>query len=456
MDKMRGNEMRETIMICLEQLGIGGIETVVVNQTAIFIQKGFRVVILASPGIYTKRLKELGAICISFNFCLENQFNINKIEKICNILQEYQITQIHIHQFPCILSVFPAAIISNIPYLAYLHISSELLEQTYCWYLSTYSIYEKAFPWYFENAYKIIAITQSNADYNAQKFGIEKGKYKVLFNSINLLLYQGDINKNNKSKFLLISRLSKEKEESVKTGIDLFVAYYHSQAKQKSELTILGSGDYQEKIQEYINSNYYEETAAITFFGENNDIASIEKEYDVVLGLGRCILEAVAMKKIAIIVEDKKAVMVEPNTIRELSESNFSQAEKETVAVIEKLTQLSQQQILEMVEKNYHYVKEYLNLEKNIFYLQSEENSYPKKFIFELFKQVIEKTEKVIQLEQVEKQLGKRLQKQGESEILIKQTQEECLQLKKELFAIYSSKRWKYSTKIVKLFKKGK
>ena len=43
---------KQTVLICLERLDIGGVETAVINQTIALIKKGINVVILAKEGIY--------------------------------------------------------------------------------------------------------------------------------------------------------------------------------------------------------------------------------------------------------------------------------------------------------------------------------------------------------------------------------------------------------------------
>ena len=50
--------MKKSILICLEQLGIGGVETAVVNQAIALKEKGNEIFILAKKGIYSQVLKE--------------------------------------------------------------------------------------------------------------------------------------------------------------------------------------------------------------------------------------------------------------------------------------------------------------------------------------------------------------------------------------------------------------
>lgn len=110
-----------TIMLCLNQLGIGGVETAVLNQVIQFIKLGYRVLILASDGIYREKFEQEGAIFIDFTYKIENECSLDKIERITKILEEYNVEQVHIHQFDCINTVFPACMIKKIPYIAYLH-----------------------------------------------------------------------------------------------------------------------------------------------------------------------------------------------------------------------------------------------------------------------------------------------------------------------------------------------
>lgn len=50
---------KQTVLICLERLDIGGVETAVINQTIALIKKGINVVILAKEGIYKQKLLRL-------------------------------------------------------------------------------------------------------------------------------------------------------------------------------------------------------------------------------------------------------------------------------------------------------------------------------------------------------------------------------------------------------------
>ena len=79
----------KTIMLCLNQLGIGGIETAVLSQTSQLIKKGYKVVVVAKNGIYKEQFEKVGATCIDFEFIIQNEVDTTKIQHICDIIKKY-------------------------------------------------------------------------------------------------------------------------------------------------------------------------------------------------------------------------------------------------------------------------------------------------------------------------------------------------------------------------------
>ena len=148
--------MNKNILICLNKLDIGGIETAVVNQVYEMLEKKYNVIVVAKSGVYTEKIKEKGAICIDFCFEIEDGYNLEKSKKIEEIIKKYEIGQVHIHQFDCITSVFPACVNTNTKYISYIHTG---VEGTYDWFEKHYKSYKVIFNMYYNMANKIIAIT---------------------------------------------------------------------------------------------------------------------------------------------------------------------------------------------------------------------------------------------------------------------------------------------------------
>ena len=54
--------MKKRIAICLEQMGIGGIETFTLNQLKALENKGNEVFVIAKKEIYSSKVEELGNV----------------------------------------------------------------------------------------------------------------------------------------------------------------------------------------------------------------------------------------------------------------------------------------------------------------------------------------------------------------------------------------------------------
>ena len=59
---------KDNILIALEKLDIGGIETFVLNQTKALIKKGKKVFLLAKKGRYSKIFESLGAKIYEYEY----------------------------------------------------------------------------------------------------------------------------------------------------------------------------------------------------------------------------------------------------------------------------------------------------------------------------------------------------------------------------------------------------
>ena len=210
----------KTILICLERLDVGGVETSVYNQALVFKEKGYNVIILAKNGIYTEKLKEQGITCIDFEFKLNNEIDINGTKQIIEIIKKYNVGQIHIHQFPCLLNAFIACIITKRPYLAFVH---SRLTEVFDWYISQFPLYKRLFKFYFDNAYKIITLNYGSIELNSKYFDIPKENYAVLKNSIYFKEYITQNQVKQINNFMIISRIAPEKIISIQNGINFFI-----------------------------------------------------------------------------------------------------------------------------------------------------------------------------------------------------------------------------------------
>lgn len=449
----------KTIMLCLNKLDIGGIETAVLNQTINLIKKGYRVIILAADGIYREKFEKEGAIFIEMNYSLKDTNICEKVEKIEKIIEQYQIEQVHIHQFDCINVVFFACILKDIPYVAYLHNN---IKDILGWFEQVNCSYKELLKLYFKYAYKIIAIQEKAKKMNQEKFGFPDDKYLIIKNAINFEKFKVDDNHipEKIEKFLIISRFALEKEKSILNAIKLFKDYYKT--NKEARLTIVGDGELKEKIE-----NEIKDIKDVTnMLGARNDIAEIISQNDIVASLDRCILETIAMKKLAIVSGyDEMKELITSENIEKASNNNFNGDNLKTQQnekIIEELKNIDSNKIKEIVEKNYEYAYENLNSNKNFYIIENPQKRELSVDTIEILKNFMNMAEDVskniLYTEKVYNDCQD-TKKWFEGQLELKDKEIENLKLEKanlkeELNNLYSSKSYKTYEKIKKIFKR--
>ena len=361
-------------LICLEQLEIGGVETFTITQVEEFARRGIKCYVMARKGELSKRLKDnKNIVLIDFDFKLKNEIDFEKVKEIENIIKKYKIDFIYVHQFPCIPYILPCAFNLSIPYVAYLHNG---IPGTIDWYNEYFSIYRSLFPLYFENADKIIAISDNAKKENQALFHLPNKKYIVIKNSLSFDEYPDiDVKMPDKfSKLIWFGRTSKEKEGSIIGAIE-FYKYVKSNYNSKAKLTIIGDGNILDEIKE----KYSDE--GIIFKGAVADVKPYIKKSDIVLGMGRCAIEGVASKKPTLICGYNKNVsLISPKTIKKCMNENFT---ARTLKDSKKeLFEYSKDELINIIESNYSCVKENLSISNSI-YLDIK--PFSNKFSFEYF-----------------------------------------------------------------------
>ena len=459
----------KNILLCNNSMGIGGVETVILNQVTAFTKKGYNVYVVAGKGIYSDKIEELGGNFIELEFTEGNTINVDRINKLVQTIKEKQITEIHIHKYQCIPTAMPAALISGIPYFAYEH----GIRDTRKYYTWNYPIYKKLFPIYFKNAYKIIAITPKVAEFTQKEYNIEKSKYEIVHNGIDFNIYNNE-NPNYEGeikKAVIISRFYNEKINTILEGIEIFSKLLETYPTAKLE--IVGGGEEKEKIDKYLQELQIDyannkEEATVNFIGEQNNIIAYLQDADLLLGVDRCALEGIAMKVPVVITgySGIKGLITEKN-INLSAEENFSGDNMETISLEECINQVLQlkEKRQEIVEYNYNFATEKLNCFKN--YINVEDKGNNKVEWIDIFKDIEESTNTIEEqskdikakyewIQKIEKENENLENKNRKLQDKLNKVEEANEDLKKELKDIYSSKRWKYTEKLSKIIHRGK
>lgn len=450
----------KNILLCNNAMGIGGVETVILNQITAFTRKGYNVYVVAGKGIYSNKIEELGGKYIEFDFPEENEINEDRIQRLVKIIEDNKITEIHIHKYQCIPSILPAALITKTPYFAYEH----GIRDTKKYYTWNYPLYKTLFPLYFFNAYKIIAITPKVAEITQKEYEIPLEKYQIVHNGIDFNLYKNDNPRYNEKidNIFIISRMNDEKLSTIFSGIDLFKEILKKNSEAK--LNIIGDGDKKESVKNYLKENNLILNGQVMLLGAKDNVNKYLEQADLLLGVDRCVLEAIAMKVPAIITgyNGIKGLVYKDN-IQKAIEENFSGDNMETVDLDKCMQQIEELQFnkKEIVEENHIVAEEKLDCYKN--YINIPENIKIDFNWINLFK-ILKEREDLIQeqsvdiklkyewIQNIEKQKGELEEKNIKNQEKQQQLKDKNEKIKKELNEVYNSKRWKYTEKLSNFF----
>lgn len=349
----------KNILICLERLDIGGVETFTIAQVKEYAKRGIKCYVLSQGGLLERKLKDLKNVeLINFKFNIENRIDYEEIEKIEKLIKNKKIDSICIHQYPCIPYLLPLIFKYNIPYMAYIH---STVEGTFEWYMKTYPMYHVLFPMYFKNASQIVAVTEKTKKENSKLFNIDLSKYKVINNSLDFSEYEDlKINNNLKkiNKFMYFGRLAIEKEKSIIAAIDFFKDYKEI-FNENATLKIVGDGALLENLKEEYECEYIKFTGAVA-----DTIKELNKT-DAVIGVDRCILEGIAAKRIAIISSYSGNIsLVTPKIMEKEIEENFSGKSLDDNK--EELTKYSKEELKEIIKTNYKMIENKLSISNSI------------------------------------------------------------------------------------------
>lgn len=266
--------------------------------------------------------------------------------------------------------------------------------------------------------------------------------------------------------FLIVARLAEEKYYSIKNAIDLYYEYEKiSEHPEELSLTIVGDGNVRDKLEEYVKSLNFQ--SKVFFAGATNNVSEFIEKSDIVVAIGRCVLEAIAMKRLAIIsgVNDLKAIVI-PENIDDAIDTNFTGRlqERDDGSIIPEMKSVEPKElaislrdmdissIKNIVDNNYKVIFEKLNIENNSYFIDSKVESTYEDFIIKVLKIIksdkenLKKKDELCNNYAIENEnLQKIIENQNEK---IAKLTDELNGKKLENEQILNSKRWKYASKI--------
>ena len=408
---------KRNILMCLEFLGVGGVETAVVTLCKGYVRAGHNVFVAAKDGMYAKELEKIGVKVLKMEHKIRNYFRIDKKKELVEFCKENKISEIHIHQYPCIMYWLPVCMELDIPYVAYAH---SIVPGAIDWFNKEFPTYQLALPIFFENASKVVCIAESTKQEIEDIYHLGEDKYLIIPNSLNMEDFpNGEVPKKLEV-FGIAARLSEEKVLSVEKGIDLFAEY----AKENSDAKLFIAGDGQEKktIMKYVDSKKLKDK--VEFLGNVSNMPEYYKNLDVFIGVDRCILESLACKRLSIISSYTGTMnIVNKDNIELASNQNFSGMNLEdNEKVLQDLLKIDKKKYKSITDDNYKFINKKYNVDNNLYkdklecnytsdykYIFSTTNRYTKeiyrinnkwlirsyRYVINLFRRVIRKIKSI-------------------------------------------------------------
>lgn len=362
---------KRTIMICLEKMGIGGVETAVLNQVMALKKKDIDVIVVGKECIYVEKLLEVGAKFVDFEYPIDTILHKDLLDKLEQIIKDNNVDEIHVNQIPCYPYVFLACANQGIPYVAYMHFGNSAYvtendSNVFNWYEKTYPIYKKLFKVFYSNASKIVSITQKLKEYVVKRYNIDENKIYVIPNSIDFDKFKDIKPLEDNNNILIISRLEKEKKNALFESLDLYKAI--KLKDDKFNLVIAGDGALRSDIELYLKDNKLD----ANFLGQINDVYSVLQNVEIVFGQGRCLLETIAAKRLAVMVADSGVKgIVNCNNLNSYIENNFAYFTLENVdkeEVVKTILEYNLDDIEKITTENYDIAIRQLNINSNIIF----------------------------------------------------------------------------------------
>lgn len=443
---------KRTIMICLEKMGIGGVETAILNQIMALRKKNIDVIVVGKEGIYVEKVLDLGAKFIDFEYPIDTVLHTDILNKLKKIIADNNVDEIHVNQIPCYPYVFLACADQGIPYVAYMHFGNSAYateddNNVFNWYEKKYPIYKNLFKVFYANASKIVSITKKLKGYVVNRYGINEDKIRVIPNSIDFDKFKDIKPITNSKNILIISRLEKEKKKALFESLELYKAL-----KLKDDnfnLVIAGDGVLKQDIEIYLKENNLE----AKFLGQINDVYSALQDIEIVFGQGRCILETIAARRLAIMVADSGVKgIVNSKNLNSYIENNFAYFALENAdigKVVKTILDYDLSDIKKITNDNYDIAIDHLDINKNI--VLADKYSINNEDITSIVCEYVNiLNEKICELNNKIEFIV------DQNENIIKEKDTKIDELNYTLHSIYGSRTYKISKKVSNAFKRRK
>lgn len=300
------------ILHVYDYMKLGGAETHIITLASELSRRGENLYIAASDGPAVEMLRQYNIPFFNLNLN-DTELQLESILELIKLIRNKKIDIIHAHPFNSQIVSAIAGAVTNTPVITTIH-----------GLYSTPSS-NKFFTSLFS---KYIYISEEVLDYQVNNNLIpdkSKNLIKVINNSVPLI--NSDIDesffRDGKLNLIYISRLDRDKYKSIIFTIESAIKI---REYLNLKLTILGNGSETLDIQKKINDVQTSLDEKFIFLEPGStDVYQYIQNSDIVVGVGRVILEALSMGKYAICIGNENyGGIVSVNNLEQLSKVNFT------------------------------------------------------------------------------------------------------------------------------------
>lgn len=296
------------ILQVYDYMNLGGAETHIITLSKALKQLGHNVWIIGSNGPAVKWIKDYDLKFIDLPL---NKLNtqIESISRLISIIKDNEIDIIHTHPFNSQIISCLCGYLTNTPVVTTVH--------------GAYwtSILRPEIGNLIE---KVICVSKETLDF-CRKNGIPYEKSILISNAVCVkqVDFKHSFFENDKIKISYISRLDNDKIPSL---ISFLKSVPELQTRFDLEINIIGDGEKYKQIQEIVDKiNTNVGSKVINMVGGTTETEYYIEKSDIVIGVGRVILEAIALGRFAICLGNKYYPgIVDNKLLLKISNVNFT------------------------------------------------------------------------------------------------------------------------------------
>lgn len=300
MDKLR-------ILQVYDYMQLGGAETHIITLSKALIDKGHNVQIVSSYGPAVEKIKELGISFHELDVYNPNNYFINA-EKILEIIKKENIDIVHVHPFHSQVVMSLVKLVKDIPTVTTIHGAYR-----------TPSV--EGLNEFFDS---FIFVSEETNKFHLDKKLISKDVVEIIPNSVPSLLNGKILTlESNVKKIVYVSRIDIDKFPSILffiNCIEKIIKYL------EVEITIIGQGNKYNDVVKLVNDiNQKVNKKVVSVVNGSIDVVGYMETADIVVGVGRVLLEALSLNKIPICIGNQHYVgIINKEKLMKISEVNFT------------------------------------------------------------------------------------------------------------------------------------